>query len=154
MRHLLTTLLLVSLSLLSGCATLRGDFVEPDVAIANVRLGQAEGLYQPLFVDVVITNPNRDALALDGISYKIALQGHELVKGVSREPLQVAAGGTARYTIPASLNLLNGLGLIRDLMSQQRGGSLNYKLEAQLDPSSWWMPKINVDRSDEIKLSR
>ncbi len=156
MRRLLTALLVVSVSLLSGCAMMRGDFAEPDVAIAAIRMGQAEGLYQPLFVDVVITNPNRTELALDGITYKIELQGHELVKGVSREPLQVAAGGTARYTIPASLNLFNGVGLLRDLMMQQGkgGGSLNYKFEAQLDPTSWWMPKINVDRSDEIRLSR
>lgn len=154
MRRLLTPLLVLALSLLSGCAALRGDFVEPDVAIAAIRMGQTEGLYQPLFVDVVITNPNRTALALDGITYKIELQGHELVKGISREPLQVAAGGTTRYTIPASLNLLNGIGLLRDLMATQGKGALSYKLEAQLDPVSWWMPKINVGKSDEIKLSR
>lgn len=154
MRRLLATLFVVSLSVLSGCAMLRGDFVEPDVAVAAIRMGKAEGLYQPLFVDVVITNPNRTELALDGITYKIELQGHELVKGTSREPLLVAAGGTARYTIPASLNLLNGVGLFRDLMMQQGKGGLKYNFEAQLDPTSWWMPKINVDRSDEIKLSR
>ncbi len=153
-RRLLTTLFVVSLSFLSGCAMLRGDFVEPEVAIAAIRMGQTEGLYQPLFVDVVITNPNRTALALNGITYKIELQGHELVKGVSREPLQVAAGGATRYTIPASFNLLSSVSLLRDLMMQQGSGSLRYKLEAQLDPSSWWMPKISVDRSDEIKLSR
>lgn len=156
MRRLLTILLVASLVVLSGCAMLRGDFVEPDVAIAAIRMGKAEGLYQPLFVDVVITNPNREALALDGITYKIELQGHELVKGASREPLNVAAGGTARYTIPASLNLFNGVGLLRDLMMQQGkgGSSLKYNFEAQLDPASWWIPKINVDHSDEIKVSR
>ncbi len=153
-HRLLATLFVVSLSFLSGCAMLRGDFVEPEVAIAGIRMGQAEGLYQPLFVDVVITNPNRKELALDGITYKIELQGHDLVKGTSREPLVVAAGGTARYTIPASLNLFSGVGLIRDLMSQQGKGALNYKFEAQLDPTSWWMPTINVDRSDSINLTR
>lgn len=156
MARLISVLLVGCLLLLSGCATMRGDFVEPDVAIAAIRMGQAEGLYQPLFVDVVITNPNREALALDGITYKIELQGHELVKGTSREPLNVAAGGTARYTIPASLNLFSGVGLLRDLMMQpsKGGGSLKYNFEAQLDPTSWWIPKINVDHSDEIKVSR
>jgi hypothetical protein len=108
--------LLVLLLGLGGCGLLRGQFADPEVAIAGLRLGPSEGFYQVVYIDLVIVNPNKRVLALDAIGYRIRLDGHELVAGTSRTPLQVEPGGTARYTVPASLSLLGSFNVIRDLL--------------------------------------
>lgn len=146
--------LLLALALLaSGCAWMRGDWEDPQVAIAALRMGPGEGLYQQIYIDLIITNPNRSQLALEGISYRVGLEGHELVRGVSREPLRVAPGASARYTVPAGFSLLSSAGLIRDLLMQPRQ-SLRYELEVTLDPVGWMFGKVKIDKSDTIPLSR
>lgn len=137
--------------LLTGCGLLRSTFVEPDVSIAALRLGQSDGLYQHLLIDLVITNPGRNALELAALHYRIRVEGRELVSGVSRKPLSVAPGGTVRYTVPAGFNLLSGIGLARDLLAKS-DNSLRYELEATLEPDSpFWQP-IQIRRADVIPL--
>lgn len=143
--------LAVLLVMLSGCGMLRSFVAQPEVSIAAIRLGQTEGFYQPLFIDLVILNPGRQDLALAALHYRIRLEGHDLVRGTSREPLRVAAGETARYTVPAGINLLSSLGFARDLLSRPRD-RIRYELEASLEPEGvYWRP-IEVRQADYISL--
>jgi LEA14-like dessication related protein len=148
------SLLVVALFSLSACGLFQRDrLTAPDVAIAGLRLGPAEGFYQTVFVDLMITNPNSTALNLDAISYRVRLQGRELVSGISREPLQVAAGGTAKYTVPAGFSVLSGLSFIKDLLMRPND-SVRYELEATLEPSGMFSLPISVKKADSISLTQ
>lgn len=145
--------LLVLVLALGGCGLFRGQFADPEVAIAGLRMGQSEGLYQQVLIDLVIVNPNKRALALDAIGYRVRIEGHELVSGISRAPLLVEPGGTARYTVPASLSLFGGFNVIRDLMLNPKREGVTYELDAKLEPSSIWLPTIRVNKSETIPLA-
>lgn len=151
MNRTLRLVFLLLLAALSACSWMRAGWEEPQVDIAALRMGPSEGLYQRIFVDLIITNPNRNQLGIDGIRYNVRIEGHELVKGVSRDPLTVAPGASVRYTIPAGFSLLSGAGLVRDLLTRPRE-QLRYELEATIDPSGWLGPDITVRRSDFIAL--
>lgn len=152
-QMLLRLLCLPMLLALSACGLFHRDHpMDPDIAISGLRMGPGEGFYQTIYIDLVITNPNRTAMKLDAITYRIRLQGRDLVNGTSREPLDVAAGGTARYTVPAGVNLLSGLGFIKDFLQKQRD-SINYEIDATLEPSGMFSLPIRVRKSDSISLT-
>lgn len=145
--------LLVLVLALGGCGLFRGQFADPEVAIAGLRMGQSEGLYQQVLIDLVIVNPNKRTLALDAIGYRIRLDGHELVSGTSRAPLLVEPGGTARYTVPATLSLFGSFNAVRDLLLKPQREGVRYELDAELEPSSIWLPTIRVNKSEMIPLA-
>lgn len=152
-RRYASVLLAVLLLALQGCAWMRGDLIKPEVAISGLRLGPSQGLYQSVYVDLMITNPNKVALQLDAITYRVRLQGRDLVNGISREPLDVPAGGTASYTVPASVNVMNSMGLIKDVLLKPRG-EIRYELDATLEPTGFFALPINVKKTDSISLTR
>lgn len=146
-----TVAVVLALAVLSGCGLLRSSFAQPDVAVASIRLQPNEGFYQPVLIDLMVYNPGRRPLELAGLHYRVRLEGHELVRGTSREPLEVPAGATVRYTVPAGFNLLSGLGFLRDLLARPRE-RLRYELEATLEPAGiYWQP-IEVRRADFIPV--
>jgi LEA14-like dessication related protein len=139
---------------LGGCSCFqREDLIAPEVAIAALRMGPGEGLYQTILVDLMITNPNKIPLDLDAITYRVRLQGRDLVNGTSREPLHVDAGGAAKYTVPATVNLLSGMSFIKELLRKPRD-SVRYELEATLEPKGMFALPMTVKKSDLISLTR
>jgi LEA14-like dessication related protein len=132
---------------LGGCAALQGDLTAPDVALVGLHMGRGDGMNQTLLVDLVIKNPNKLALKFNAMSYRIRIEGRELVSGTSREPLEIAAGGTQKYTVPATISLMSGFGLMRDLMSKPKN-KIAYELNATLEPSGLFSLPISVKKAD------
>jgi LEA14-like dessication related protein len=141
----------MALLALSACAVLRGEFAAPDVALAGLRMGPGDGMYQTLLVDLMITNPNSVALNFNAISYRVRIEGRELVSGTSREPLEIAAGSAQKYTVPATVSLMSGFSLIRDLMSKPKN-KIAYELNATLEPSGLFSLPVNVKKADTFSL--
>jgi LEA14-like dessication related protein len=141
------------LFVLSACAALRGEFAAPDVALVGLRMGQGEGLYQTLLIDLMITNPNNTALKFNAINYRVRIEGRDLVSGSNREPFEIAAGSAQKYTVPATISLMSGFGLIRDLMAKPKN-KIAYELSATLEPSGLFSLPINVKKADTFSLQQ
>lgn len=150
MKRLFVLLLFVSVS---SCSLFRNDFIAPDVALAGLRLGQGDGLYQVLLVDLVLTNPNASELKLNAISYRLKIDGRELAGGDSREPLLLPAGGSAKYTVPATINLMSGFGFIRDMLMKPKN-KVAYELVATLEPGGLFSVPLTVRKTDFINLAQ
>lgn len=138
---------------LSACAALRGELAAPDVALAGLRMGQGDGLYQTLLVDLMITNPNNAALKFNAINYRIRIEGRDLVSGTNREPFEITAGGTQKYTVSATISLMSGFGLVRDLMAKPKN-KIAYELNATLEPSGLFSLPISVKKADTFSLQQ
>jgi LEA14-like dessication related protein len=104
-------------------------------------------------VDLMVTNPNRMDLKLNAIQYRIRLDGRDLVSGVSREPFEVPAGGSAKYTVPATISLLSGFGFIKDMLTKPRD-KISYELNATLEPNGLFSMPITVKKSESIELPK
>jgi LEA14-like dessication related protein len=149
-RYRLLRLVWCSLLLLAGCVTLPSDFKEPGVSLVSIR-PQIENLFAPEF-DVVlhVTNPNREALDITGLSYTVHLQGKKLVQGVANELPVIAAYGEADIRLRAAADFLGGISLLSDFLNQP-GEQFDYEFNADIDLGTLY-PMVRVQRSGVISL--
>lgn len=136
---------------MTGCAALREDLIAPEVSVSGLRMGSADGMSQTVLVDLMIVNPNKIAVKFNAISYRVRIEGRDLVSGASREPLEIAAGGTQKYTVPATISLMSGFGLVRDLVSKPKN-KIAYELNATLEPSGLFSLPLSVRKVDTIAI--
>ena len=145
----LSTLIAVTV-ILSACAGLRPGYETPTVTVSSFRALPSEGALPNFEIGLHVINPNREALELDGVSYTISLEGHELIKGVGNELPVIEGYGEGDLTLTATANLFAGIRLITDLMRNDRD-SFTYEFEAKLDIGVL-RPAIRVTDSGEISL--
>lgn len=139
-RILFLSLLLATL--LAGCANLTPGFEEPSVEVTSIRLNDSGGLAPEFDIALRLTNPNRDALNIDGMTYTLYLADNKVVSGVSNDLPTVPAYGAAEVRLRATLSLFGSLNLLNDLMSQYQN-SIDYELVTKLDVGRFY-PKITV----------
>jgi LEA14-like dessication related protein len=136
--------------LLAGCATIPSDFREPTVSLLSIR-PQIENPFAPEFdLRLRVTNPNRNALEIVGMSYSISLQGRKLIDGVARELPIVPAYGEADFGLRASADLVGGIGLLGDLLDRP-GEPVAFEFVADIDLGRFY-PMVKVRRSGSISL--
>lgn len=139
--------------LMSACSSLRIGYETPTVNVQSIRMLPTEaGAALPTFeIGLQILNPNAEALRLRGISYTINLNDQPLIKGVGNNLPVIAAYGEGSVKLTASINVLAGIGLFRDMMAAS-GDRLSYEFEAKLDPGAY-RPKIRVKDNGTISLN-
>ena len=136
--------------LLAGCAGLRPGYETPTVTVSSFRAVPSEGALPTFEIGLHVINPNREALELQGVSYTISLEGHELIKGVGNELPVIEGYGEGDLSLTAAANLFAGIRLITDLMRNNRD-SFTYEFQAKLDIGTF-RPAIRVTDSGEIGL--
>ena len=138
------------LLLLAACVSLPSDFKEPSVSLVSIT-PQITNIFSPEF-DVVlhVTNPNRKALDIAGLSYTIHLQGNKLIEGVANELPVVAAYGEADISLHARADLMGGISLLGDLLNQP-SNQVEFELNAEIDLGTLY-PMVRVQRSGVISL--
>lgn len=139
--------------LMSACSALRIGYETPRVNVQSIRmLPGTGGAALPTFeIGLQVLNPNAEALRLRGISYTISLNDQPLIKGVGNNLPVIAAYGEGSVKLTASINVLAGIGLFRDMLDTS-GDSFRYEFEAKLDPGAY-QPKIRVSDSGVISLN-
>jgi LEA14-like dessication related protein len=142
---------IVLLSVLQGCTGMRPGYETPTVTVKNFRTLPSDAALPNFEIVLHVINPNREQLKLQGVSYTVSLDGHELVKGVGNELPVIEGYGKGDLTLTASANLFAGIGLIRDMMSSPKD-SFTYDLEAKLDVGTF-TPAIRVRDKGEISLA-
>jgi len=142
--------LLAMTMLLGACASMSPDYEKPVVSLSYFRPGESNGGVPGFEVGLKILNPNRQALNLEGVVYTISIQGEDIIKGVGKgfEPIEAYSEGDIVLT--AVPNLLAGIKLLSQLMSQA-SGSLDYEFEAKLDVGGFH-PSIRVKESGKFTL--
>jgi LEA14-like dessication related protein len=148
-----TVLLTMAALLVAGCAGMGSGYETPGVTVQSFRAVPSEsGAGIPAFeIGLHVTNPNLDPLKLVGVSYTISLNGQEVIKGVGNQLPVIEGYGEGSFTVTAAVNILSGIRLIRSL-ADQSGDSLDYALEAKLDPGAY-RRKIRVRDSGSISLA-
>ena len=144
-------LCLLAASLLLSCAALDPNYEHPTVTLSSFRALPSEGMVPAFEIGLRIINPNRQALKLEGVVYTIAIEGHELVKGVGKGFPVIEGYSEGTITLTASANLLAGIRFIGDMM-QSSGESLDYEFEAKLDTGGLY-PSIRVRERGAFNLA-
>jgi len=144
--------ILVLLLLLCSCAGLQPQFETPSVSLTSFRLLPSAQLAPRFEIGLHVVNPNLVPLPLQGISYSVSLEGHQLLTGVTSDLPTIPGYGEGDILLQASADLFSGLRLLSELMAQPRE-TFNYELEAKLDIGRL-LPSIRVKETGEVKLQQ
>ena len=152
MRRLnkLTLACLFLLLLLSSCAGLQPSLDPPVVNLTSFRLLPSKGMAPSFEIGLHVLNPNRTPLPLRGVSYKVKIEGHQLLSGVANDLPVIAGYGEGDLLLLAKADLFSGLRLLSDLMAEPRD-SFSYEFEAKLDIGSM-LPSIRIKETGDIQL--
>lgn len=141
---------LLLLWLLAGCAALQPGFEQPQVNVTSFRALPNSTSVPRFEIGLHVVNPNAFALKLQGLSYAVSLEGHQILTGVTNQLPQIAAYGEGDVLLQASPDLISTISLFADLLSQPRE-SFNYQLKAKLDIGAL-LPKITIERTGKVSL--
>ncbi|MEH6651383.1 MAG: LEA type 2 family protein [Motiliproteus sp.] len=144
--------LLLTLMLLHGCASLQPNFENPTVTINSFEVLPSSGMLPRFAIGLHVINPNRTPLTLQGLVYTVAIEDHKILTGVANDLPKIEAYGEGDIRVEASVDLLEGLGLLSGLMRQQQGSSVEYTLNARLNVSNL-LPDIEISDSGQIDLA-
>jgi LEA14-like dessication related protein len=141
------------LLLLSACSTLSSHYEQPHLSITSFTLSPETSNITPQFeVGLRIINPNRQALALKGMSYSIEIEGHRILNGAEPNLPLIAGYDTADIILTASPDLLGSVRLIKHILSQQNRGDLAYLFKAKLDIGTL-MPYVTIEEKGHFSLN-
>lgn len=131
------SILLLLFMILSGCTG--RVFKQPQVELESVQIGGLGLRGGTLLVNLEVVNPNRFALNATQLRYDLALSDPEagadtawidFASGTYDEPVSIAAGDTARITVPVDFNY-SGLGSAAN--SLLRRGTFTYRASGTVD---------------------
>lgn len=151
-RTLSTLFLSLFILLAAGCASLQSGYETPVVTISSFETIPTDGLLPRFKIGLRIVNPNRTALELKGVSYTIALEGHKIMTGVSNDLPRIEAYGEGDVELNASVDMFSGIGLISDMIRNQKRDALNYSFKAKLDVGTFH-PLIRVSKKGSLSLT-
>lgn len=134
MNRLFAVLLLINVAFISGCATLP-DSDSPSVRVVGLDPLPSEGLEVRFALKLRVQNPNENALAYDGLSVKLDLDGRGLASGVSNTTGEIPRFSDAVLTVPVSIS---AFGVVRQLLAlteknEGAGSLLNQPIEYKLN---------------------
>ncbi len=124
-------LLLASPLLLGGCASLRPH--DPlEVTVAGIDPLPGEGMELRLKVKLRVQNPNESAVAFDGVSLTMEVQGKTFASGVSDVKGSVPRFGEAVIEVPVTISALR---MVRQAIGIMSGGApttIEYEMAGKL----------------------
>ncbi len=151
MKKLFSVLILTTLMILTGCATHQPGYETPVVTITSFNAIPSKSVMPQFEIGLHIVNPNRSPLNLKGVAYTIALEGHNILTGVSNELPQIDPYGEGDVVLNASVDLFNSIGLFNDLIRNQKKSQLNYSFKAKLDAGALY-PLIRVEKKGTLSF--
>ena len=137
--------------LLASCASVQTDFREPTVSVTSFRALPSANMAPRFEIGLHVINPNRMALAPEGLSYIVNIEGHRILTGVANDLPVIEGYGEENITLTATADLFNSISLISDLMRQPRD-TFMYEFTANLDPGGL-NSDISIEKKGQISLA-
>jgi LEA14-like dessication related protein len=142
---------LVVLGLFAACAALAPKLETPTVSLVNVRMTSADMFNQNFIVRVHVENPNPRDLPINGIDYKLFLEGDSFAEGVSTERFVIPANGETEFEVPVRTNFVSSLG--RLLSRLQGRKQVQYVIEGKVLTDIGILSKIPFRQSGTVDLT-
>lgn len=140
MKHLPALAGLLTLLIVSGCASWMTKGQPPEVLITNVTPLEATAFEQRLQVDLRIRNPNDFDLAVTGIDFRLDLNGNRLARGLGNKELVVPRLSDAVTSVETSTSTLQ---VVRQLLSFSGDQALTYHLTGVVHTKEGRLPFDN-----------
>ncbi len=143
---------LITLLLLTGCASLQPGYELPVVSITRFEAIPGQGIIPQFKIGLHIVNPNRTPLTLNGVSYTIFLDDHKIMTGVSNQLPTIDAYGEGDLVLNAAIDFFSGIGFFTELMQNRKKETINYRLDTKMDVGALY-PLIRVVKKGTLSLN-
>jgi len=114
-RNIAIIPLLLVLALSGGCANLPIGDDAPDVRVVGLEPLPTEGLEIRFALKLRVQNPNDSALAYDGMSVNLDLNGQGIASGVSNRTGEIPRFSEEVLTIPVTISAFS---IVRQLLAR------------------------------------
>jgi LEA14-like dessication related protein len=121
---------LLAALLAAGCATLTG-IEPPEVHLVGIAPLESTAFEQRLRIDLRLINPNDRPLEIDGLRFRIEVNGRRLATVVSDERLTLPRLGDATLAVTATTTWLDLLNQVLGLAGG-RPESLEYRVSGRI----------------------
>lgn len=128
----------------TGCASLRTSIEPPTARVTSFTPIASQGLAPSFEIGLRVVNPNATSLSIRGMTYKIFLNGFEVVDGAANDLPTVPAYGEADIKVNATVGLMEGFRFVNDML-RAATGQVNYLFQARLDIGALF-PTIPIEQ--------
>ncbi len=152
MRRSFLPVLSVLFVLFTSCSAIENIVRQPDVSLTDVRLTAASLAGADLLFKFQVDNPNSRGMVLDGIGYKLRLNGEPMLEGRRDERIEIAAGPST-VELPMTVGYADLYRVIRSLASTDKP---TYAIDAEFRFSVPILGTVTVpvSRRGEIPLDK
>ncbi len=130
----------LSILWLAGCASL-STFEQPRVSVTDIRLRGGNLLAQEFLVTLRVDNPNAYGFKINGTVSDILLNGQPVARGLSNQPVDIPAYGSATVEVVA---LVQPLDVLRQLMELGTHQAIDYQVKGHLSVARGWSRDIRI----------
>lgn len=138
------------LLMLSACATLQPDIDPPKVSLESFKALPSDGGAPRFEIQLRVSNPNKQAFDIAGISYSIEIQGEELISGVTNEVPRLEPYSEEVVTFEAGLQLFHLLRLLAS-MGMEPTDALEYRFLGKIDFKGF-VPTQRIEETGNFTL--
>ena len=148
MRTARILLLVLSVTLLAGCATFRPE--APEVRLADLSI-ESIGLFEQSYrLGLRMRNPNDRALDVESLRFDLTLAGRSFADGVATEGFTLPAGGEERVEVVVRSDLGSVLDLLSDWVDGNR--ALPYRLSGEARLADWGGITVPFSRDGRLDM--
>ena len=148
--NLVRAALCVFMLALAGCS-LTPKLEAPRLTLMGVSMTSADIFNQQFIVRMHVQNPNDRDIPVNGIDYKLFLEGDSFADGVSNKPFVIPALGETEFDLPVRTNFVSSLGrLVSRLQGRKQ---VNYTLEGNVLTKVGVFNKIPFRESGSVDLT-
>ncbi len=144
--------LLLTVVMLSSCASLDNVVSAPTVSLRNVQVENIGFDGQTFILSFDVRNPNLFPLPVKSINYGVRLDGHRFASGEAASSFTVAAGGDGEFAISVDVNLLQTAPELLFIMRDATRRDIPYSLEGQLGIDIPYTKPVKFETSGVIRL--
>jgi LEA14-like dessication related protein len=138
----------VLLVLLAGCAGMMTRLERPEVTVAGIDLIEPGLLEQRYRIQLRVHNPNDVDLPVDGVRFRVDINGHSFVTGESPAAVTVPRFGSALMEVDAVSTLASFARQFGDI-SSGRTLAVRYELSGNVHLSH---PPVNLPFTQEGEI--
>lgn len=140
----------LGLTLLGGCAGLQLGMKKPEVAVVNIRPLDGTLLEQRFVLTLRVTNPNTSEIAIEGLNFRVDLNGQQFATGVSNRPVVIPRLGDGLVDVTATTGLASLMRQFRELAKGR--DRVDYRVRGRLVTSNFG--GFDFDETGEVGMPK
>jgi LEA14-like dessication related protein len=135
---------------LASCSAFAPKIETPRLSVISVGMMSADIFNQQFRVRMHVQNPNDRDIPVNGLDYKLFLEGDSFAEGVSNQAFVIPALGETEFDLTVRTNFVSSIGR---LVSRLNGRTqVNYVLEGKVLTDIGMFNKVPFRESGSVDL--